>query len=77
MAHSLPNEKDRGLQARGLLSLVLCPASLVQAHQRVYFRLVRNQRQEAEQGKQTNQKNHENHHKNGHDNLLSRVENGY
>ncbi len=71
-----PKQKDRGLFRPR--SLVLGQFNLfMQTHECVAVRSVRKHRQEAEQYEQTNQGRNENHEKQGHDNLLSRVENSF
>ena len=71
-----PNKKTEGVPAFGL-SFSVDLGLFVQLHERFGLRSVRKQRQEADQDKQTYQNRNENHQKQGHNNLLSRVKNGY
>ena len=50
---------------------------IVQMHERIGIRSSGKHRQEAEQYKQTHQGRNNNDQNKGHDNLLSRVKNGY
>ena len=61
---------EKGGQLAALLSISMLD-------ERVKIRVLKNNRKEAEQYKQTHQGRNDDNQNQGHDNLLSRVENGY